>query len=128
MSKHEQGVMRHYYSDDGCLAYDFDDSHKEILFKLADALNTLNLNFYDQRWVVLNHAINLVYCYDLYHSLDKFDEWRNRAEEDVLCDVVKKLLFNFVDRGFLYKEFLLVANAAVSRLQIDTILSENSDL
>ena len=116
--------MRHYYGDDGLLAFDFDESHNEILSSLAVALNGLDLDFSGQRWAVGEYVVELVLKYDVLRAVDgdRLLAWRDVVEDDVLRGVLKRLFFDFVDRGFLFKEFYFAANAAVCRLQVDSIL------
>ena len=141
---------KHYYSDEGILQFDQNDA---LLAKLEAALSKIALRAgvllsklsesapharSVQRAELLTLCEDVVYEYSIHASLGGHaggcltpEQWKAKPElsDDgdplPLKDIFKEMIFDFVEKGFLYNEFLLVGHDAIVQMQMMTMLGQD---
>jgi hypothetical protein len=138
---------KHYYSDEGILQFDQNDA---LLAKLEAALSKIALRagvLHDQddktarsvqRAELLTLCEDVVYEYSIHAALGGHgggcltpEQWKakpelsDKGEPLPLKDIFKEMIFDFVEKGFLYNEFLLVGHSAIVQMQMMTMLGQD---
>ena len=119
--------MKHYYDDLGILSYEI---NRDLLVELAKLLPRVHgPETVIQRGEIHNLAIGVEYDYACHKGCGgiggciTLEQWRALEEETPVQTVLKKMLFDFVDQGYVVNEFLLVAHSAICEIQIHSICS-----
>jgi len=118
--------MKHYYDDEGILAYDLD---RKLLLPIAEALMPISReNFTLDRTKCLDAACSIIHSYSLHACFNglggctPISEWRNEVPKDKLEAALKPLFFDFIDKGFVDGEFKMVAFDAACQIQIAYVM------
>ena len=111
--------MKHYYNDDGILAYTIND--RSILIEIANAIGNLSASAYI-RSLVAETAFSVLYDYTTAKTIGDPKAWEETPEGTPLRQAIKRLLIDFTSQGFLCNEFLLVAWGAICEIQAGFLL------
>ena len=121
--------MKHYYDDDGHLNF---DQNRDLLVDLGRA--------YLPRWPAapeqypqirleaLLIADTLMHCYQVTEALAgagdcALAEWGLKSSEDPCENVLRAMLVDFVERGYVVREFRMAAYDAMCEIQFTYLLS-----
>ncbi len=120
-------MVKHYYDEDGHPEYP--GVKKELLVKLASAVIMMPNSEPDfkqfrmeLRHNLTNRAAGIIQGYEIHSTMAgcggclTLAQWREQEDFNPIEQAVKEIMFDFVDQGFLYREFLLVINDAICQL------------
>jgi len=121
--------MRHYYNDNGTLAY-----LPPTTFKAITTPEQLQ-KFVDEAHAEFTYTtayyLHQIYCanqvLDEYGDTGRLRDWFRKAEDSILEDVLKELLGDFAARVDVHGEFMLAATAFIGNLASNSIVLYEED-
>ena len=121
--------VKHYYNDLGIVDYEYSHEH---LVDLSNALEFIEFNdTSSERAFIQDAQASVAYNYSIHESLGEsglggclsLEQWRKTIEHDPIEQILKLVLFDFTDKGYLYNEFSMVANSMICEIQFNKALS-----
>jgi len=118
--------MKHYYDDNGLLDYTVSD--RQLLYDMAVAFDIPGKTPKEGKELlkdVREMALEIQYDYMIRKDLLKIggcltvDEWRVEEEDTKGRTALKALFFDFIDQGYVFREFLLAAESARAEIIIN---------
>lgn len=112
--------MLHYYDDEGNLQFDL---NRQLLVELFEVLPDAESDS-AQRQEIADLAATVEHDYEIHKTMGglggclSVDEWRRTDEETPVKTVLKRMLFDFIDRGFIPREFCLVTRSTICEIQL----------
>jgi len=108
--------MQHYYDDLGTLNY---EPPEKMVVELWHLLKGDERENPAQRSDFCETAIGLVYEHQCQGVGTQPSNWRNEEEETALGTILKRIFFDFIDKGYVPQEFLLVAWNVACTIQFE---------
>jgi hypothetical protein len=112
-------AKKHYYDDNGILNYQFD---RDLLAKLYQSVSHYTDNAI-ARSTVIEASHNIIYALITDIALsDKPERLFIGLSDSKIEEALKPALIDFYEKGYVIQEFILVANAMITEIQIALVM------
>lgn len=121
-------MVNHFYDEDGRQSYWI--SNDNLVPRIGELIYPTtfeNFNFkqfkLELRDKLYNLGAGVIQGYEISRDMGglgggckTLSEWRSNPDSDPIEQVLKEIMFDFVDQGYLYREFLLVVETVYCSL------------